>query len=109
MSDELSLMEEDTTDVDIWQYLNETVCDIPELENMTGIENIIFRTVIILIRFVVIFRTSNDVSREARRRRRGELEYRISFWFVWFLRSHLVNDNLILSSLCPQLTGIINL
>ena len=48
MSDELSLMEEDTTDVDIWQYLNETVCDIPELENMTGIENTIFHTVIIL-------------------------------------------------------------
>jgi len=35
MSDELSLMEEDTTDVDIWQYVNETFCDNPELENIT--------------------------------------------------------------------------
>ena len=31
-------MEEDTTDVDIWQYVNETFCDNPELENITGKE-----------------------------------------------------------------------
>ena len=42
MSDELSLMEEDTTDVDIWQYVNETFCDNPELENITGKKNIQF-------------------------------------------------------------------
>ena len=39
MSAELSLAEAETPETeDFWSYFNESVCDIPELENITGNE-----------------------------------------------------------------------
>ena len=39
MSAELSLAEAETPGTeDFWSYFNESVCDIPELENITGNE-----------------------------------------------------------------------
>ena len=42
MSAELSLAEAETPGTeDFWSYFNESVCDIPELENITGNENLL--------------------------------------------------------------------
>ena len=37
MSAELSLAETEVTEDDFWSYFNESVCDYPELENITGL------------------------------------------------------------------------
>ena len=36
MSAELSIAEAETAEDDFWSHFNESVCDIPELENITG-------------------------------------------------------------------------
>ena len=39
MSAELSIVEAETAEDDFWSHFNESVCDIPELENITGTNN----------------------------------------------------------------------